>query len=636
MFRFEKRLTQIFLKAREQALKKRSQDVITTSDLFAELVEDSESLIYPYLSQASSEGEIFRQLESLRKIEVEDVDTEETVSFKFSLIKEDDSRISQETFLTRRLYDYVVVAYELVQSVNKDEICAEEMLLVIIQDPIKPITRFLRRLKVDIPGLRETFESSYYDEAQRIAKQRKKENTIIIPKEMKLYLSILEGDDTVLGRDKEIGQAWNILLKKRKNNVMFIGDPGVGKTAIAQKMVSQIKNGTSPEEFEKYFILALDVNAINSGTKNRGDSELRFMELINFIREHKNVIIFIDEVHQIIGAGRASGTDMNLANALKPLLAGDNSRVMAATTKLEYKKYFSEDSAIRRRFENVEVEEPVMSEVYPMIKARVDDLAKFHNVKISRSIVDFIALYASCFSAETKNPDRTIDLIDRSMVVTKRNKKRAVDKESVLANFKVNMELFEEMTEDEKKSVAYHEAGHYIAFSFLPLLKRIIKPVVVSIYPAEGYLGINITEERKNAFHSRSKQEYLEKIAAYLVGGIAESIVNEEPNSGVSSDSEHATEIAKHLVSKTGFYHDFFYSLDSLETEKSVEEITREIKEILIEAKQIAENVINEHLRELDVVVNALMEEHVISDEDLKVIMAEAVQTDVQKQTMTT
>ena len=299
MFRFEKRLTQIFMEVRRQALKNRKQDVITTSDLFAELVEDSESLLYPYLSKVSSEGEISRQLESLRKTAVEDVDTEETVSLKFSLIKEDDSRISQETFLTRRLYDYVVVAYELVQSINKEEICAEEMLLVIIQDPIKNITRFLRRLKVDIPGLRETFESSYYDEAEKIAKQRKKENTIIIPEEMKLYLSILEGDDTVLGRDKEIEQAWNILLKKRKNNVMFIGDPGVGKTAIAQKMVSQIRNGTSPEDFKNYFILALDVNALNSGTGLRGDSEKRFMELINFIREHKNVILFMCDGHVV-------------------------------------------------------------------------------------------------------------------------------------------------------------------------------------------------------------------------------------------------------------------------------------------------------------------------------------------------
>ena len=299
MFRFEKRLTQIFMEVRRQALKNRKQDVITTSDLFAELVEDSESLLYPYLSKVSSEGEISRQLESLRKTAVEDVDTEETVSLKFSLIKEDDSRISQETFLTRRLYDYVVVAYELVQSINKEEICAEEMLLVIIQDHIKNITRFLRRLKVDIPGLRETFESSYYDEAEKIAKQRKKENTIIIPEEMKLYLSILEGDDTVLGRDKEIEQAWNILLKKRKNNVMFIGDPGVGKTAIAQKMVSQIRNGTSPEDFKNYFILALDVNALNSGTGLRGDSEKRFMELINFIREHKNVILFMCDGHVV-------------------------------------------------------------------------------------------------------------------------------------------------------------------------------------------------------------------------------------------------------------------------------------------------------------------------------------------------
>lgn len=441
---------------------------------------------------------------------------------------------------------------------------------------------------------------------------------------MEGYISVFSGDDTILGRDKEIESAWNILLKKTKRNIILVGDQGVGKTAVVKKMASQIKNGTAPKEFEGFTIYALDVNSIVGGTKYRGEAEQRFSRLIAFIKQRKNAILFIDEAHLILGAGGAEGTHTDLSNALKPLLAGDESRVIAATTSREYQQYFTKDPAIRRRFEKVTVEEPRIYEVYPMIKSRIEELSKFHNVKISRQMVNFIVLYASCFSAETKNPDRTLDLIDRSMVVAKRKNRKTVDRKSVLANFKVNMELFKSIPIEEKKATAYHEAGHYIAFSFLPFLQKTVKPVVVSIYPAEHYVGITVTEKRKNVIENRNKQAYLEHIAASLAGGIAEAIVNPEANDGVSSDSEHATQIAKNLVTQTGFYHDFFYNLDSLETEKSIEANATEVRKILEEAKKIANAVIQEHRKDLEVVVKALLQKQVVSDEELKKLMKEA------------
>lgn len=631
MLRFDQRLIQIFLEARNQAIEMRNVDGISTIDLFTELVEDSESLVYSYLSEMNSEEEISAQLFELNEKFAKREDVEYSVPIEFTVSYfGSNEKGTIKTNITQQLYIYIEAANKLAESIEGDCIEAENLAMVIVQDPIKPIVKFLRMLHADIPELREELEFAYYYHFE----EKQMDNSV--PEEMAGYLSIFSGDDTILGRDKEIESAWNILLKKTKRNIIFVGDQGVGKTAIAKKMVAQIKNGTAPEEFKGFNIYALDVNAIVGGTKYRGEAEQRFAKLISFIKQRKNAILFIDEAHLILGAGGAEGTNTDLANALKPLLAGDESRVIAATTTKEYQQYFTKDPAIKRRFEKVIVEEPTIYEVYPMIKSKVKELSKFHNVKITHYMINFIALYAACFSTETKNPDRTLDLVDRSMVAAKRKKKGMVDKESVISNFKVNIELFNSISKKEKEAIAYHEAGHYIAFSFLPFLQKTVKPVVVSIYPAENYLGITVTEKRKNVFETRDKQAYIERIAALLAGGIAERMVNGKENDGISSDSEQATQIAKTLVTQTGFYNDFFYNLTSLETEKNIERQVEEIKKILAEAKEIATRVIQEYHKELETVVKVLMQKYVVSDEDLKKAMQEVTKSGKNKELVLT
>lgn len=636
MLRFDQRLVQIFLEARKQALEHRNVDGISAIDVFIELVEESDSLLYSYLSEFNDEKEISEQLLKLNENFAKEQDVKYTIPLEFSITEfGSNKQDSWETKITPQLYVYILAATELAKSINKQELAPEDILMVIIQVPIKPITKFLRLLDINILEFKEEFEDYYYyinEEADEIKETFGSE----VSKDVGKYLSVVSGDDAILGRDKEVEALWNILLKKTKRNAILVGDPGVGKTAVVKKMVSQIKAGTAPEEFKNHTIYALDVTAMIGGTKYRGEAEERFIELVSFIKKNKDIILFIDEAHLILGAGSCEGNSMDLANALKPLLASDDSQVIAATTTIEYEKYFSKDPAMRRRFEEVKVEEPTIYEVYPMIKAKVDELSEFHNVKINRRMVDFIALYASCFSVETKNPDRTLDLIDRSMVVTKRKKKRKVDTESVLSNFKVNMELFNSIPEKDKRATSYHEAGHYIAFSYLPFLQKTEKPVVVSIYPADNYIGVTITEKRKNVIETGDKQAYLEKIAALLAGGIAESLVNSEANDGVSSDSKHATQMAKSLVTQTGFYQNFFYSLDTLKTEKSIEADIDEIKKILDDAKQIAKNIIFEHRRELDAVADALMQKHVVSDEELKKVMEKATKSEESKELVLT
>lgn len=608
---FDKKLKIIFFRAKSRVIEERNVDAISTLDLFTELVEDSESILYEALSYMNSEEEISEQLDKLREESAKNKNVDYPIEITIEYEENEESAFKIR--ITKQLYKYLESANDLSNSINLKAIRPQDVIIAIIKEPIQPITKFLRKLYVDIPGLRETFEEILYSDDTEEDQVNSK-----IPEDMLTYLYAFSGDDAICGRDKELEDIWNILLKKNKRNVILVGDQGVWKTAIVRKIASQIKNGTSPVEFRNYNIYLLDVNAIVAGTKYRGDAEQRFKNLISFIKQQKNVILFIDEAHMLLGAGRASGVDNDLGNALKPILASDKSLVIAATTTEEYEKYFSKDLALRRRFEKVIVEEPGIYEVYPMIKSKVEELSRFHKVDITRDMVNFIAMYSSCFYNETKNPDRTLDLVDRSMVTAKRKKQNIVDTESVITNFAVNMELFNSMQYEEKLATAYHEAGHYIAYSFLPLLKRTLKPVVVSIYPTKNYIGATIIEKNKNVITVRSKKTYLEEIAAYLAGGVAEGIIERESNDGVALDSENATKIARKLVMETGFYDHFFYNLDSLKTDKNVEKQVEEIKKILKDSKEIANKVIHNHKRELEIVVETLMKEHVVSDEELK------------------
>jgi len=611
MLRFNFELTRMIVEAKKQAELSRNAEGIATLDILKELIDDPVSWLYDFMYETAENDEIEAKLEKA----LADLAARDDVKYDVTCRMLIDEEETIEVKITRELFAHLQEASEVAEALENDAISPMDVVAAIVFDPSKEITKFFRSLNADIATMREDLQLCYagIDTVEPF------------PEQVNEYLSEFTGDDTILGRNKEIDSAWNILLKKTKRNVILVGDQGVGKTAIVRKMASQIKRKTAPKEFRKFKIYSLDVSAIISGTKYRGEAEERFQDLIDFMKTQKNAILFIDEAHLILGAGSCEGSSLDLANALKPLLAGDESRVIAATTNVEYEKYFTQDPAIRRRFEKVSVDEPRASEVYMMIKTKIEKLSEFHNVTIDRQMVDFIALYANCFfQDQTKNPDRTLDLIDRSMVIAKRKKKASVDQECVLANFKAEMELFKSMSLSTKTATAYHEAGHYIAYSFLPFLRRTVKPVVVSIYPAENYLGVTVTEKRKNVYESRDRQAYIEEIAVYLAGGIAEELVSRNKNDGVSSDSEHATEMAKLLITRTGFFTDFFYQLESFDTEKSIERQISKIKEILEEAKRVAESVITSHRKQLDIVAKMLLDKKVVSDEQLRKAMQKA------------
>lgn len=437
----------------------------------------------------------------------------------------------------------------------------------------------------------------------------------------------------ILKRDKEADTLWNIMLKKNKRNAVIVGEAGVGKTALVEKITYDINKGTCPVEFTNFKVISLDVNSLIAGTSYRGDAEERIKDVISFLENNHDVILFIDEVHTILGAGSCFEGEMDLANALKPILARGDTIVIGATTEEEYMRYFKKDAALSRRFEKVEVKEPMAKDVYPMIKNKLQVLSEFHGVKITREMVQYAIMIASCFAFEKKNPDKTLDLIDRAMVAAKRSGKKYVDKNSILKNFGIFFKMWKNMSNDSKMEVAYHEAGHYIVGKASGKLIR-NNWQAVSIMPAEDYLGVTVYEDDETKIPFCNIDYYIDEIAFDLGGRVAENMFRNSYTSGASADLENATKQAFYVISKLGMgsevdilQNQIFLNCENYPmcTEESVNIMNREVHKLINKAFDRATELLNENKDILEAIVSALLEKHIMSEIELDKIWQDVV-----------
>ncbi|MBQ9247264.1 MAG: ATP-dependent Clp protease ATP-binding subunit, partial [Ruminococcus sp.] len=219
--------------------------------------------------------------------------------------------------------------------------------------------------------------------------------------------------DPVIGRDEEIKRIIQILSRRTKNNPCLIGEPGVGKTAIAEGLALKIANGEVPEHLRDKRVVALDLTGMVAGTKYRGDFEDRIKNAIEEVKKSKNIILFIDELHTIIGAGAAEGS-ADAANILKPSLARGDFQVIGATTLEEYRKYIEKDAALERRFQPVKVGEPSEEDAVAILKGLRDRYEAHHKVKISDEAVEAAVKLSSRYIADRYLPDKAIDLVDEA------------------------------------------------------------------------------------------------------------------------------------------------------------------------------------------------------------------------------
>ncbi|MEE9254671.1 MAG: AAA family ATPase, partial [Pseudomonadales bacterium] len=246
--------------------------------------------------------------------------------------------------------------------------------------------------------------------------------------------------DPLVGREYEVERVIQTLSRRRKNNPLLVGESGVGKTAIAEGLAKKIVDGEVPEIVAESVIYALDLGALLAGTKYRGDFEKRFKALLNDLTKSENVILFIDEIHTIIGAGAASGGVMDASNLLKPLLQSGDIRCMGSTTYQEYRGIFDKDRALSRRFQKIDVTEPDIDDTFKILKGLKSRFEDHYDLRFTEKALRTASELSARYITDRFMPDKAIDVIDEAgaaqLLVPSRRRKKvigATDIEKVVA-----------------------------------------------------------------------------------------------------------------------------------------------------------------------------------------------------------
>ncbi|MGH1465969.1 MAG: ATP-dependent Clp protease ATP-binding subunit ClpA [Cognatishimia sp.] len=220
--------------------------------------------------------------------------------------------------------------------------------------------------------------------------------------------------DPLIGRDHEVERCIQVLCRRRKNNPLLVGDPGVGKTAIAEGLAHRIVNGQTPEVLSETTIFSLDMGALLAGTRYRGDFEERLKAVVNELEDHPDGVLFIDEIHTVIGAGATSGGAMDASNLLKPALQGGKLRTMGSTTYKEFRQHFEKDRALSRRFQKIDVNEPSVPDTIKILKGLKEYFEEHHSVKYTADAIKTAVELSARYINDRKLPDKAIDVIDEA------------------------------------------------------------------------------------------------------------------------------------------------------------------------------------------------------------------------------
>ncbi len=241
--------------------------------------------------------------------------------------------------------------------------------------------------------------------------------------------------DPLIGRDDEVDRVIQILCRRRKNNPLLVGETGVGKTAIAEGLALRISRGEVPEILEKAVVYSLDMGSLLAGTKYRGDFEQRMKAILKQMKENPNSILFIDEIHTIIGAGSASGGTLDASNLLKPALANGQIKCVGATTFTEFRSVFEKDHALARRFQKVDINEPTIEQTVQILRGLKSRFEDHHQVKYSASALATAAELSARYINDRHLPDKAIDVIDEAgaaqRILPKSKKKRTIGKAEI-------------------------------------------------------------------------------------------------------------------------------------------------------------------------------------------------------------
>lgn len=399
MYRFTNRAERAIEAAQEIAAEL-GHNYVGTEHLLAGLIREGNGLAYKILtSQGVTEDKVIGLIEEL--------------------IGRDEPLDDVPNGFTPRTKRVIEISFIEAKRLNNNFIGTEHLLLGIMKEGDSVAARIITELGVDIPKMFNELVKVLSEDNDGSSTPKKFSATSNQTPTLNQYGKDLTEEanngklDPIIGRDKEIERIVQILSRRTKNNPCLIGEPGVGKTAVAEGLAEQIVEGDVPENLKNKRVVALDISSMLAGAKYRGDFEERLKKCLQEIKKAGNVILFIDEIHTIVGAGAAEGA-IDAANILKPLLARAEIQVIGATTLNEYRKYIEKDAALERRFQPVIVGEPTAHETIQILKGIRDKYEAHHKVKITDDAIKAAVELSSRYINDRYLPDKAIDLMDEA------------------------------------------------------------------------------------------------------------------------------------------------------------------------------------------------------------------------------
>ena len=437
---------------------------------------------------------------------------------------------------------------------------------------------------------------------QFISKLKPEPDYLEIPDDFASFLTILKTNKfcSIGGMDHELLDIMHTLLKHSKHNVLLIGDSDICKTSIVKKLAWQISTRNCPEDLKNAVVLSLDIYSL---IKSLYKYEEIFIKLIDFLESLQFCILFIN----------LTLITSDVANFLDQIILKDNIRVICSAT--------AENPIIQSsQFEKVYVVEPKSSEVYSIIIAQVQNFKQYHGVNISKENIDYAMYLASCFDYQTPKTIRTLNLIDKSMVCAKCNNHKFVTKKDIINSYSIYFKHFKELSVEEKISVAYHEAGHFIVGKFSESLT--FNCLAVSIVPVGDCSGVTVFDD--SDIRSNSDLDFFkEQIACILAGRIAESHYTNGLSAKASADLKDASDLAFEVVTQYALDPKYPYRIYVIDgyNQQLIENAYKQADELLKRSYEYAENMLKEHLEDLNLIVSELVKHGILSGPELEKIL---------------
>lgn len=462
----------------------------------------------------------------------------------------------------------------------------------------------------------------------RLLKQAMLMSTQIVPRSLKGYLEDVTQKlaqkpiAPIAKREHEIEKIWFYISQKRRNNVFLTGDMDVGKTALAYEIARQIATNECPKEFYEKHVLQLRPEVLLD-IKRDQTYERTIKKVMNCLVENrKSIVLYIDNALFM-------KAELYLIKMLHACIKRYHIPIIATLNAEDYERYFWEDTNLSKFLNEVYVQEPEVEELKEIIKPHIALFERRYKVKFTEESIKYGIYTASLSESPSSEPGNVISIFEKAAREAKRQRKREVDKQSILTCYNTYMKYYENTPEEERWATAYHETGHYIAHVMSEHQKD-VKISCVSILPMMWWAGVTMSYREPKEYAIYSREYFIDQIAILLAGRIAESRITKANTTGACNDLERTNATAKAIVMKWGFsekassknrsydFEDYF-----LMPEKKKKLIDQEVQELIDAGTKRAEEMINANEGLLEEIAKRLMVDEILTGEELEQICKE-------------